>query len=218
MPCGSTASRALTTAGEASSAGKIFRPCAPCASAVNASVGVSTPGRLMRPSLTDSSITAGLQLGEMTSWPPRSVHIAYLLRRQHRACTHQHIGIGGSHGGNAAKRIGRVRQHLRGKVCAVQRSADSTASAGCRPRRMAVAPAVPEKRVSRFMMGYLSDIGRWPGGRPRWLHRQRPRPRSQHGAMPVCSAARARKNRSAQRVPAAGCMVAISWPISRPDR
>ncbi|MNT48957.1 hypothetical protein D3C72_1857730 [compost metagenome] len=53
------------------------------------------------------------------------MHIAHLLRRQHRACAHQHIGIGGAHGGNAAQRVGRIQRHLpQAKATGVQRGAD----------------------------------------------------------------------------------------------
>ena len=67
---GSTARNAFTTAGVIISAGKIFRPVAPAASAAKASLAVMMPGKQTKPRRTASRTTAGLKLGETMSWPP----------------------------------------------------------------------------------------------------------------------------------------------------
>jgi len=55
VPAGNTASMALSTAGEAASAGNSFSPCAPAAIAAKASVGVAMPG--MRRGLRCASLS-----------------------------------------------------------------------------------------------------------------------------------------------------------------
>ena len=70
VPTGSTASMALSTAGDAASAGNSLSPWAPATSAANASVGVAMPGRQTRPRRTASRTTSGLKLGDTISSPP----------------------------------------------------------------------------------------------------------------------------------------------------
>ena len=70
VSAGSTARRALSTMGVIISAGNIFRPLAPAASAAKASLAVMTPGRQTMPRRTASATTAGLKLGETISSPP----------------------------------------------------------------------------------------------------------------------------------------------------
>ena len=69
---GSTARHACSAAGTIASAGNIFSPSAPAASAANASVGVATPGRQTMPSRFASRITAVSACGITIRRPPAS--------------------------------------------------------------------------------------------------------------------------------------------------
>ena len=67
---GSTAFHAFTVFGLAASAGNSFRCRAPARTAVNASVGVNTPGSATIPCSTARAMTSGLQSGDTEICPP----------------------------------------------------------------------------------------------------------------------------------------------------
>src|SRR5438128_5231864 len=67
---GSTARHAFNTAGDKCSAGNIFSPSAPAASAANASVGVATPGTQRSPCRFASRMTDTSPCGMTISLPP----------------------------------------------------------------------------------------------------------------------------------------------------
>ena len=70
MWLGKTARIDFTTEGLINSAGKIFKPLAPKAMARNASEGVATPGKEIKPKLTASHTTLSSRCGEMMICPP----------------------------------------------------------------------------------------------------------------------------------------------------
>src|SRR5574343_1065604 len=67
---GSTARRALTTAGPIISAGNSLSACAPALRAATASLGVATPGMHARPRCRACCTTSASKCGEMISRPP----------------------------------------------------------------------------------------------------------------------------------------------------
>ena len=113
VPAGSTASSALTTAGEASSAGNSLSPCAPAASAANASVGVMMPGRQ-----ADQTQAHGLtnnitiKVGRDNQLAAYGMHLTHLCWRQHSASTDQRARMLVHQQVDADQRVGRVERDL----------------------------------------------------------------------------------------------------------
>src|SRR5574343_786488 len=159
---GSTARRALTTAGPIISAGNSLSACAPALRAANASLGVATPGMHARPRRRACCTTSASKCGEMISRPPA----ACTLRTSAALITvPAPISKSGCCEVSAAM-LSSGRGELSGtsrstKPAPVRACPMAGASAGVRPRRMATSGSCcrPEARswaVVVFMVSKLS--------------------------------------------------------------